>query len=161
MAKDKTATAPVAVKDGEEDDVMKEIRSQNISEVDLAAEVQADIDKENKEKQKSALKSAILHAKYETLLARLDLRKRRREADITKKSLAEKAELLSKLAGKTKDGKTVEIKDRITIVEYRDLKSKMDDESRKKMNESESIYRKEVEELNNTDCGNYRHYWYD
>lgn len=160
MAKDKTVAVATATKEVNEENVMDAIRSKNIAPTDLAKEIEDDIAKENKEKAKSKLKSAIMNAQYETYKSLLYLKKRRREAKITKESLEAKALLLARLTGKTRDGKDVDAKERITPVEYKDLSDKQRNEDQNKMSESEEISNKELRELNDTDCGQYRNSWY-
>ena len=162
MGKDKTvAAAPVAtaVKDSE-DSVMDEIKSKNIMPTDLAKEVQDDIAKEEKDKKKSQLKRAIQHATYKNFSARLNLRKRRNEAKITKDSLEKTAVLLSRLTGVTRDGKVVDSKDLITFEQYKDFYHKMKADTKKAMDEVDKTFRDEVNELDNTDCASYGNdYW--
>ena len=162
MGKDKTvAAAPVAavVKDSE-DSVMDEIKSKNIMPTNLAKEVQDDIAKEEKDKKKSQLKRAIQHATYKNFSARLNLRKRRNEAKVTKDSLEKTAVLLSRLTGVTRDGKAVDSKDLITFEQYKDQYHKLKADTKKAMDEVEKTYRDEVTELDNTDCASYGNdYW--
>lgn len=162
MGKDKTvAAAPVAtaVKDSE-DSVMDEIKSKNIMPTDLAKEVQDDIAKEEKDKKKSQLKRAIQHATYKNFFERLNLRKRRNEAKITKDSLEKTAVLLSRLTGVTRDGKAVDSKDLITFEQYKDFYHKMKADTKKAMDEVDKTFREEVNELDNTDCASYGNdYW--
>ena len=161
MGKDKTvAAAPVATTEKDsEDKVMDEIRSKNIMPTDLAKEVQDEIDADDKSKKKSQMKAAIQNATYYNFAARLNLRKRRKEAAVTKDELEQTAVLLSKLTGVTWDGKEVKIEDRITMEQYKVLRRTMKDDIRKKMGDLESTYAKEVNELDNTDCARYSHDW--
>ena len=159
MAKDKTVAAPVAATKDSEDKVMDEIRSKNIMPTDLAKEVQADINAEEKANKKSKMKAIIQNATYYNFAARLALRKRRQEAIVTKDELEQTAVLLAKLTGVTRDGKEIKTEDRITPEQYKDLRRSMKDDIAKKMREVESKYAKEVNELDNTDCANYRRDW--
>ena len=159
MAKDKTVAAPVAATKDSEDKVMDEIRSKNIMPTDLAKEVQADIDAEEKENKKSKMKAIIQNATYHNFSARLALRKRRQEAIVTKDELEQTAVLLAKLTGVTRDGKEVKVEDRITPEQYKDLRKAMKDDIAKKLREVEIKYAKEINELDSTDCANYRRDW--
>ena len=158
MAKETKVATPAVAKDSE-DKVMDEIRSKNIMPTDLAKEVQAEIDADDKTKKKSQLKAAIQNATYYNFSARLKLRKRRHEAAVTKDELEQTAVLLSRLAGVTRDGKEVKAEDRITMEQYKNLRRAMKDDIAKKLNEVDRNYAKEVDELDNTDCARYRSDW--
>ena len=158
MAKETKVATPAVAKDSE-DKVMDEIRSKNIMPTDLAKEVQADIDAEEKENKKSKMKAIIQNATYYNFAARLNLRKRRQEAIVTKDELEQTAVLLSKLTGVTRDGKEVKVEDRITPEQYKDLRRAMKDDIAKKLRDVEIKYAKEINELDNTDCANYRRDW--
>ena len=158
MAKE-TKVATITVAKESEDKVMDEIHSKNIMPTDLAKEVQAEIDADEKSKRKSQMKAAIQNAAYYNFSARLALRKRRQEAIVTKDELEQTAVLLAKLTGVTRDGKEIKVEDRITPEQYKDLRRSMKDDISKKMREVESKYAKEVNELDNTDCANYRRDW--
>ena len=158
MAKETKVATPAVAKDSE-DKVMDEIRSKNIMPTDLAKEVQADIDAEEKENKKSKMKAIIQNATYHNFSARLALRKRRQEAIVTKDELEQTAVLLAKLTGVTRDGKEVKAEDRITPEQYKDLRRTMKEDITKKLREVEIKYAKEVNELDNTDCANYRRDW--
>ena len=159
MAKDKTvAVAQPAAKDSV-DTVMDEIRSKNIMPTDLAKEVKDDLAKEDKDKKKDDLKRALQHASYKKYFTLLNLRKRRKESNLTKETLVKTDELLAKLSGVTEDGKTVEIKDRITYTQYKELYRKLKDETSKAMDEIDRNYQNEVNELGHTDCARYGADW--
>ena len=158
MAKETKVATPAVAKDSE-DKVMDEIHSKNIMPTDLAKEVQAEIDADEKSKKKSQMKAAIQNAAYYNFSARLKLRKRRHEAAVTKDELEQTAALLSKLTGVTRDGKEVKVEDRITMEQYKNLRRAMKDDISKKFNEVERNYAKEVDELDNTDCARYRSDW--
>ena len=159
MAKDKTAAvAQPATKDSV-DSVMDEIRSKNIMPTDLAKEVADDLAKEDKDKKKNDMKRAIQHASYKKYFNLLNLRKRRKEAVLTKETLTKTDELLAKLTGITEDKKTVDAKDRITYTQYKELYFKLKEETNKAMAEIDRNYQKEVNELDNTDCAMYGNDW--
>ena len=106
------------------------------------------------------MKRAIQHATYKNFSARLNLRKRRNEAKVTKDSLEKTAVLLSRLTGVTRDGKAVDSKDLITFEQYKDQYHKLKADTKKAMDEVEKTYRDEVTELDNTDCASYGNdYW--
>lgn len=154
------------------ENVMDQIRKGNLVDQALTGKVMEDIQKEKDERKARELKTRVLEASYRRLLALIQVRKRRREEEITLEKLHQAEILEDKLCGFElteakikrhggKDGKLT-VKDveyavkkdekvwvpaSITAAEYDDLKRDLDTEINKKMTESEREFNKNKTEL--------------
>ena len=103
----------------------------------------------------------------------MQLQQRRREDDITKEKLNASKELLERLLGvecEIKDGeciptnKKIDAKLVLTPTEHEAETKKMEEEARKKVQESDKTFENAMRELRNSYEGEYRHYvecyWY-
>ena len=127
----------------------------------------AEIEKEKDDKKKREAKRALCIATYCNRKTLLQLQQRRREDDITKEKLNGTKELMERLLGfktEIKDGalvptkEKIDPKERLTPTEFESETSKLNTEIRKKIDESNTIYRKAENELRNSYEGDYR-YW--
>lgn len=138
-------TAPVATQNTETD-VMTEIRNKNIGEAELAKTAYKRLQDEQNERLLEEKKRKIAQADYINKRARLMLRARRREEDVTKAYLTETKELLDQLTGYTdKDGK--EVPPTLTPNEYEDKRRECVKKKDKGINDSERQFREELNEL--------------
>ena len=145
------------------------LRKNNIlagNAIDAALE---EITKEKNDQQKRSAKVALCAITYYNQKARAELRKRRREDDIQAEKLAKSKEIFERYIGVEceiqKDGKLkptgkkVADDKRLTDVEVRQEKDKLNEEIRKKMSESDKQWSKDIAELRSSYEGQYR--WYD
>ena len=165
MAKEKNA-APAAEATQESVD----IRSLNVIKTNVAEEAFEQIEKNRDEKQKRDLMDAICVSTYNNLRTRAELRARRREDDITKEKLEATKKLFERVIGMeteiTKDGKlkpikgkTIDEKERLTLSQYKTEKSKLEEDFRKKTNESDKKLDEEMRELRDSYEGQFRPWW--
>lgn len=166
------------------DNAMEFIRKSNLVSILDTKAVKEEIAKEEDERKQNDLKRAILRASYRRLQALLQVRARRREAEITLEKL-KKAELLEdQLTGfvltedkikkhggsnnkltvgdveyALKDGEEIWVPAQITIVEYQDKERELTADARKKYDESDKQMRKEMDELQRKYPGYYSYDW--
>lgn len=165
MAKEQKKEAPVK----EEVNVAEALVNNNMLGDKAITDALAEIEKEKDEKKKSEAKEAICIATYHNAKTRLELRARRREDDITKEKLEASKVLLERLLGvktEIKDGSLVptkekiDVKDRLTPVQYREEKNKLNAEIEKKSQESVKLRDREIKELQNSYEGRWRYSYY-
>jgi hypothetical protein len=147
-----------------------DIRQLNVIKENIAAEAFEEIEKERDKKQKAEMVELICVSTYNNLKTRAELRARRREDDITKNRLEETKGLFERVIGFEtvieKSGKLAPVKDkpiaadqRLTLSEYKEEKSKMEEKFRKEMNESDNTLQKDLQELRNSYEGRFRYWW--
>jgi hypothetical protein len=132
-----------------------------------------EINKEKDDKKKREAKKQLCIATYVNRKTLLQLQQRRREDDITKEKLNASKELLERLLGvecEIKDGeciptnKKIDAKLVLTPTEHEAETKKMEEEARKKVQESDKTFENAMRELRNSYEGEYRHYvecyWY-
>lgn len=147
-----------------------DIRQLNVIKENIAAEAFEEIEKERDKKQKAEMVEMICVSTYNNLKTRAELRARRREDDITKNRLEETKGLFERVIGFEtvieKSGKLAPVKDkpiaadqRLTLSEYKEEKSKMEEKFRKEMNESDNTLQKDLQELRNSYEGRFRYWW--
>jgi hypothetical protein len=133
----------------------------------------AEIEKEKDDKKKRAAKKQICIATYVNRKTLLQLQQRRREDDITKEKLDATKKLVERVLGvecEIKDGECIPTKKKIdaklvlTPIEHETETKKMEDEFRKKVQDSDKQFEDAMRELRNSYEGEYRHYvecyWY-
>ena len=138
-----------------------------VNEPDLVEAAMADLKKDKDEKKKREIKDAIGMATFVNSKTRAELRARRREDDITKEKLDGTKKLLERLIGvetEIKDGCLVPTKTKckepaLTPTEYKDEKRKLEEEIRKKIQESNSELDKDLREIRNSYEGRYQYWW--
>ena len=138
-----------------------------VNEPDLVEAAMADLKKDKDEKKKREIKDAIGMATFVNSKTRAELRARRREDDITKEKLDGTKKLLERLIGvetEIKDGCLVPTKTKckepaLTPTEYKDEKRKLEEEIRKKIQESNSELDKDLRESRNSYEGRYQYWW--
>lgn len=138
-----------------------------VDEPSLVEAAMAEYTKDKDEKKKREIKDAIGLATYHNAKTRAELRARRREDDITKKKLEKTKSLLERLIGvetEIKDGCLVPTKNKckepaLTPVEYKDEKSKLEEEIRKDIQESNKILDKDIREIRSSYEGRYQYWW--
>lgn len=138
-----------------------------VDEQSLVEAAVADMKKDQDEKKKSKIKSAIGVATYDNVKTRAELRARRREDDITKEKLEGTKKLLERLIGfetEIVNGRLVPTKTKckepiLTPVEYQEEKKKLQEEIRKKISESNKLLDKDLRELRDSYEGRYEWWW--
>jgi len=133
----------------------------------------AEINQEKDDKKKRQAKKQLCIATYVNRKTLLQLQQRRREDDITKEKLSASKTLLERLLGvecEIKDGECVPTKKKIdaklvlTPTEHETETKKMEEEFRKKVQDSDKQFDDAMRELRNSYEGEYRHYvecyWY-
>lgn len=124
------------------------IKNENKMDEKALAMAQEQIQKEKDERKAAILKNAICKADYINKRELLELRKRRKEEAITKKTLAESKALLDDLiAGK------------LTPSEYEKKLQESDNEKRKSSNEVDEKHRSLIQELRNNYPSYYCYDW--
>lgn len=124
------------------------IKNENKMDEKALSMAQEQIQKEKDERKASILKNAICKADYINKRELLELRKRRNEAAITKKTLAESKILLDDLiAGK------------LTPSEYEKKLQESDNEKRKAANEVDEKHRALIQELRDNYPSYYCYDW--
>lgn len=132
--------------------------------VDAAME---QMQKEKDDKKIREVKDAVGMATYHNAKTRAELRARRREDDITKEKLEGTKKLLERLIGREteiKDGCLVPTKTKckepqLTPAEYKEEKQKLNEEIRKKIQESDKELNKDLTEIRNSYEGRYAYWW--
>ena len=132
-----------------------------------------EINKEKDDKKKRQAKKQLCVATYVNRKTLLQLQQRRREDDITKEKLSASKALLERLLGvecEIKDGeciptkKKIDAKQVLTPTEHEAETKKMEEEFRKKVQDSDKQFDDAMRELRNSYEGEYRHYvecyWY-
>lgn len=138
-----------------------------VNEPSLVEAAMADLKKDKDDKKKSQIKDAIGMATFVNSKTRAELRARRREDDITKSKLESTKKLLERLIGfetEIKDGCLVPTKNKctepaLTPTEYKEEKKKLDEEIRKKIQESDKELAKDLAEIRNSYEGRYQYWW--
>lgn len=124
------------------------IKNENKMDEKALAMAQEQIQKEKDERKAAILKNAICKADYINKRELLELRKRRKEEAITKKTLAESKALLDDLiAGK------------LTPSEYEKKLQESDNEKRKSSNEVDEKHRSLIQELRDNYPSYYCYDW--
>lgn len=124
------------------------IKNENKMDEKALSMAQEQIQKEKDERKAAILKNAICKADYINKRELLELRKRRKEEAITKKTLAESKALLDDLiAGK------------LTPSEYEKKLQESDNEKRKSSNEVDEKHRSLIQELRNNYPSYYCYDW--
>lgn len=126
------------------DSIETSIKNENKMDEKVLSMAQEQIQKEKDERKAALLKNAICKADYINRREHIELRKRRKEEAITKKTLTESKELLDKL-----------IAGELTPVEYEKKLQASDNAKRKAFNELEDDNRTLIQELR----GNYPSYY--
>ena len=119
------------------------------------------------EQKKREVKNAIGVATYHNAKTRAELRARRREDDITKEKLEGTKKLLERLIGREteiKDGCLVPTKNKckepqLTPTEYKEEKRKLNEEIKKKIQESDKELQKDLQEIRASYEGRYAYWW--
>lgn len=138
-----------------------------VNEPSLVEAAMADLKKDKDEKKKREIKDAIGMATFVNSKTRAELRARRREDDITKEKLDGTKKLLERLIGfetEIKDGCLVPTKNKckesaLTPTEYKDEKKKLEEDIRKKIQESDKELDKDLREIRNSYEGRYQYWW--
>lgn len=165
MAEKKTKNAEEQKK--EEGGVVNAIRTGNQITDTAIAEAVKEIEKEKDDRKKREAKKALCVATYKNRHTLLQLQQRRREDVITKEKLNGTKELLERLLGvecEIKDGtcittdKKIAAEKVLTPTEFVRESRKLDEETQKKINESNQEYNDALRELRNSYEGEYR--WY-
>lgn len=144
MAKEKEKKVAVT----NEDNVMDQIRENNLlGEKHVKAAIESIEKEEDEDKKKKAI-TMICIAKYNNLKALLNLRARRREEQATKSYLTKTKEVLDQT-----------LSAKITPNEYEKKKKELQEENREAVNKSNKQYREEIEELRSSFLGKYEYYW--
>lgn len=163
---EKQATQP------QENATAEGVRVDNMMTDTAITSAMEEIEKEKDEKKKRQAKRALCIATYVNRKTVLQLQQRRREDDITKEKLDATKVLLERLIGfetEIKDGKLVPTKKkvdaklRLTPVEFEEETRKLNSDIAKKVDESNKLYRKNIEELRESYEGDWRYcirdYW--
>lgn len=142
--KDETKKAAPQIEEATSENIMEQIRSNNLmKEANVVAALE-NIKKEEDEQQQREAQSMICKAKYRNAKTLIQLRTRRREEKITKETLTKTTNLLNEvLAGK------------ITPTEYNDRCREIRREADKATRESNEEEKKNMDELRKSFIGNY------
>lgn len=142
--KDETKKGAPQIEEATSENIMEQIRSNNLmKEANVVAALE-NIKKEEDEQQQREAQNMICKAKYRNAKTLIQLRTRRREEKITKETLTKTTNLLNEvLAGK------------ITPTEYSDRCREIRREADKATRESNEEERKNMEELRKSFVGGY------
>ena len=163
MAEKKETKTNVPAKENE-----NEFRVNNvIDESKIVDAAMDEMQKEKDEEKKREVKNAIGVATYHNAKTRAELRARRREDDITKEKLEGTKKLLERLIGREceiKDGCLVPTKNKckdpqLTPTEYKEEKQKLNEEIKKKIQESSKQLDKDLREIRSSYEGRYAYWW--
>lgn len=145
MSEKKDVKKPVELN---EENVIDSIKKGNVFQEEHVKAAIEQIQKGKDEKKKNEAVELICRADYANKKELLHLRARRREERITKEILTRTATLKDEvLAGKH------------TLREFEILKSKLNEEKKKRYDESDRIYQEELRELKNSYEAGYAYYW--
>ena len=144
------------------------LRKNNILAGNAIDEALAEITKEKNDKQKQEAKVAFCAITYYNQKCRAEKRRKKREDNILGEKLEKSKSIFERYIGFEceiqKDGtlkktdKKIADDQRLTAVEVREEKDKLNEEIRKKITESDKEYSKDISELRNSYEGQYR--WY-
>ena len=163
MAEKKETKTNVSAKENE-----NEFRVNNvIDESKIVDAAMDEMQKDKDEEKKREVKNAIGVATYHNAKTRAELRARRREDDITKEKLEGTKKLLERLIGREceiKDGCLVPTKNKckdpqLTPTEYKEEKQKLNEEIKKKIQESSKQLDKDLREIRSSYEGRYAYWW--
>lgn len=156
-----------------EENIVDAIRTGNqITDTAIEAAL-TEISKEKDDAKKREAKKQLCIATYVNRKIRLQLQQRRREDRITKEKLETSKQLLERLLGvecEIKDGeciptkKKIDAANRLTPTQHEVELKKMEEETAKKIRESNKQFDDDLRELRNSYEGGYRYYvdsyWY-
>ena len=163
MAEKKETKTNVSAKENE-----NEFRVNNvIDESKIVDAAMDEMQKDKNEEKKREVKNAIGVATYHNAKTRAELRARRREDDITKEKLEGTKKLLERLIGREceiKDSCLVPTKNKckdpqLTPTEYKEEKQKLNEEIKKKIQESSKQLDKDLREIRSSYEGRYAYWW--
>ena len=138
-----------------------------VDETKIVDAAMDEMQKEKDDEKKREVKNAIGIATYHNAKTRAELRARRREDDITKEKLEGTKKLLERLIGRKteiKDGCLVPTKEKctepqLTPTEYKEEKQKLNEDIRKKIQESNKELDKDLREIRASYEGRYAYWW--
>ena len=150
MAKEKDVKKVAGTTEVTVDNVMEDIRKDNVQNDETVKKAFEELDKEQDEKKKNEAKAAIMKFKYKNRRALIAIRKERADEKIRKTYLTSTKEILDKfLAGE------------ITMVEANKMEEEIESKLREGFKKNNEQYRTDCDELRHAFSGYYYSYEWD